>query len=145
MSAKVLIDTNIFIDVFSLNPNFLKDSKAVLELCEHNRVEGFTTASAVTDIFYLIRKLLHDNEKAYQALGHILNIVKVLPVTNEDVLKAYAEHASDFEDCLQATCAKANHCFAIVTRDEKGFKDFGITLLSPSELVNRFAKNDSAV
>ncbi|MBR3354270.1 MAG: PIN domain-containing protein [Oscillospiraceae bacterium] len=138
MTAKVFVDNNIFIDVFTANPDFLSDSKAVLKLCEQNVIEGYTTASAITDIFYLIRKLLHDRERAYQALGHILNIVKVLPVTNEDVLNAYAEHAPDFVDCLQATCAKANHCSAIVTRDEKGFKNFGITLLSPSAVVDQY-------
>ena len=137
MSCKVFIDSNIFIDVFSARKDFLEESRQVLALCEENKIEGFTTASAITDIFYLIRKLLQDKEKAYQALGHILNIVKVLPVTNEDVLTAYAMHAPDFEDCLQAVCARRNHCNAIVTRDEKGFKDFGISLLSPSELLSR--------
>lgn len=139
MAAKLFIDTNIFIDVFTANPEFVQESKAVLRLCEKNQIEGFTTASAITDIFYLIRKLLHDKERAYQALGHILNIVKVLPVTNEDVLKAYAVHASDFEDCLQATCAKANQCAAIVTRDTKGFNDFGIALFSPVDLIKQFS------
>ena len=138
MTTKIFVDTNIFIDVFTANPDFVSESKAVLELCEQNIIEGYTTASAITDIFYLIRKLLHDKEKAYQVLGHILNIIKVLPVTNEDVLNACAEHAYDFEDCLQATCAKANHCSAIVTREEKGFKDFDITLLSPSALVDQY-------
>ena len=137
MRIKVLIDTNIFIDVFTANPLFLDRSKAVLALCENGQIDGYTTASAVTDIFYLIRKLLHDTEKAYKALGHLLNIVKILPVTNEDVLNAYAVHASDFEDCLQATCAKANHCTAIVTRDQQGFSSFNMPVLTPSELLQR--------
>lgn len=142
MIVKVLIDTNIFIDVFAAHPAFVKSSKAVLDLCEQNLADGFASASAITDMFYLIRKLLHDSEKAYEALGHILNIVKVLPVTNEDVLTAYAAHAPDFEDCLQATCAKANHCSAIVTRDKKGFQQFGIRLLSPEEFVELFKQDD---
>ena len=135
MTLKVLIDTNIFLDVFSGNPLFLKDSKAVLTLCEKGKIEGYTTASAITDIFYLIRKLLHDTEKAYKALGNILNIVKILPVTNEDVLNAYITQAPDFEDCLQAICAKKNKCSAIVTRDTKGFSSFDIPLLTPEELL----------
>ena len=77
MSTKIFIDTNIFIDVFTANPEFVSESRAVLELCEQNIIEGYTTASAITDIFYLIRKLLHNKEKAYEALGHVLNIVKV--------------------------------------------------------------------
>ena len=52
--------------------------------------------------------------------------------------EACAAHAFDFEDCLQATCAKANPCFAIVIRDEKGFHGFGIPLLSPALLVEQY-------
>ena len=46
-------------------------------------------------------------EAAYRALGAILDIVKVLTVTNDDVLNAYITRAPDFEDCLLATCAKS--------------------------------------
>lgn len=42
----------------------------------------------------------------------------MLTVTNEDVLPAYLQRVSDFEDCLLATCTKANQCDAIVTRNE---------------------------
>jgi predicted nucleic acid-binding protein len=45
------------------------------------------------------------------------------------------QHASDFEDCLLATCAKSNKCSAIVTRNKKDFLAFGIKLLSPEELL----------
>lgn len=45
----------------------------------------------------------------------------MLTVTNEDVLPAYLQRVSDFEDCLLATCTKENQCDAIVTRNKKGF------------------------
>ena len=73
----------------------------------------------MTDIFYLVRRQLHSTDLAYQALGSVLDIVKVLTVTNDDVLNAYIERAADFEDCLLATCAKSNRCDAIVTRNKK--------------------------
>ena len=46
---------------------------------------------------------------------------------------------SDFEDCLLATCTKANQCDAIVTRNKKDFLSFWITLLSPEELLNIYS------
>lgn len=51
-------------------------------------------------------------------------------MTNEDVLPAYLQRVSDFEDCLLATCTKANQCDAIVTRNKKDFLPFGLRLLS---------------
>jgi predicted nucleic acid-binding protein len=132
-----MIDTNIFLDVFLEREPFYSNSKAVLQLCEDKKVYGFLSASSVTDIFYLTRRALQSKELAYKTIGAVLDIVKVLSVTNEDVLNAYMLHASDFEDCLLATCAKSNKCAAIVTRNKKDFLEFGITLLSPEELLER--------
>lgn len=135
---RLMIDTNIFLDVMAKREPFFADSKAVLELCESKKVYGFLSASSATDIFYLVRRQLHSIELAYKALGSVLDIAKVLAVTNEDVLNAYIQRASDFEDCLMATCAKANKCDAIVTRNKKDFLNFGITLFSPEELLKLF-------
>ena len=63
----------------------------------------------------------------------------MLTVTNEDVLPAYLQRVSDFEDCLLATCTKANQWDAIVTRNKKDFLSFWITLLSPEELLNIYS------
>lgn len=135
---KLMIDTNIFLDVLTERKPFYANSKAVLELCESKKVYGFLSASSVTDIFYLIHRKLHSVDLAYKALGFIFDIVKVLTVTNEDILNAYIQRASDFEDCLLATCAKSNHCDAIVTRNKKDFLSFGITLFTPEELLELY-------
>lgn len=134
----MMIDTNIFLDVLAEREPFYADSKAVLELCENKKVHGFLSASSATDIFYLVRRQLHSVDLAYKALGDVLDIAKILTVTNDDVLNAYIQRASDFEDCLMAICAKANKCDAIVTRNKKDFLTFGITLFSPEELLKLY-------
>ncbi len=135
---RLMIDTNIFLDVFTKREPFFNSSHAVLELCENKKVQGFLTASSATDIFYLVHRHLCDTDLAYKALGSVLDIVKVLAVTNEDVLEAYIQKAPDFEDCLLATCAKTNKCDAIVTRNKNDFLTFDIKLLSPEELLEMF-------
>ncbi len=133
---RLMIDTNIILDVFLERDPFFKDSKAVLDLCENRKIHGFISASTATDIFYLVRKSLNSTDEAYTALGHILNIVKVLTVTNDDVNTAFIQHASDFEDCLLATCAKSNKCSGIVTRNKKDFLTFGISTFNPEEIID---------
>lgn len=44
-------------------------------------MDGFVSASSVTDIFYLVRKYTHSTELAYTAVGKLLEIVKVCSVT----------------------------------------------------------------
>ena len=132
---KCLIDTNIILDVFLDQEPFSTASKKILSLCEAKKIQGFISASSATDIFYIVRKRLGNPEKAYEALGHVLNIVKVLTVTNNDVTEAFLLKARDFEDCLLATCAKSNKCSGIITRNKRDFLAFGISLYSPEEIL----------
>ena len=134
---RCMIDTNIILDVLMEREPFFENSKAVLSLCEEKKIQGFISASAATDIFYIIRKALGSTEQAYNALGHILNIVKVLTVTNDDINTAFLQRAKDFEDCLLATCAKSNRCDGIITRNKKDFLSFGMTLFLPEEILER--------
>ena len=128
---KIMCDTNILLDVLLERKPFADDSSNVLKLCEKHKLDGFVSASCVTDIFYLVRKYTHSTELAYNAIGKILEIVKVCSVTNNDVLLAFQQKARDFEDCLVVTCAKAIHCDYIVTRNKKDFEGLGIPVLSP--------------
>ena len=114
---------------------FFDNSKAVLKLCEDRVVNGFISASAITDLFYITRKALGSVEDTYRVISNVLNIVRILTVTNDDVLSAFQIKAKDFEDCLMATCAKSNQCDGIVTRNTKDFNGFGITLYTPEELL----------
>ena len=134
-----MIDTNIILDVLLEREPFYENSKGILDLCESKKIHGFISASTATDIFYLVRKSLKSTEEAYKALGNILNIVKILTVTNDDVNSAFTQRASDFEDCLLATCAKSNKCDGIVTRNKKDFLTFGITILSPEDVIDSFS------
>ncbi len=137
---RVMIDTNVILDVLLERQPFFDESKSVLKLCEEKVIHGFISASSVTDIFYLIRKALGSVDAAYDALGCILNIVKILTVTNDDVNNAFVKKAKDFEDCLLATCAKSNKCEGIVTRNKKDFSSFGIPLYSPEEKIESLHK-----
>lgn len=135
---RLMIDTNILLDVLIRRGDFYDNSKAVLSLCEDRTIQGFVPASAVTDIFYITRKALGSTEDTYRVISSILNIVRILTVTNDDVLNAFQVRAKDFEDCLMATCARSNKCDGIVTRNKKDFLTFGVTLYSPEELLQLF-------
>jgi len=130
-----MCDTNIIMDMLLEREPFADDSCTILALCEERRIDGFVSASSVTDIYYLVRKHTHSTDLAYKAVGKLLEIVKVCSVTNNDVLTAFQKKARDFEDCLMATCAKSIHCDYIVTRNKKDFEEFNIPLLTPSEFL----------
>ena len=137
---KIMCDTNIIIDILLEREPFVDDSYKVLSLCEEHKVNGFISASSITEIYYLVRKYTHSTELAYNAVGKVLEIVKICSVTNDDVLTAFQRKAKDFEDCLVATCAKSIHCDYIVTRNKKDFEEFDIPVLTPTEFLEQFSK-----
>ena len=132
---KMMCDTNIIIDVLLEREPFIEDSYKILKLCEEHKIDGFVSASSVTDIFYLVRKHTHSTELAYKAVGKLLEIVKVCSVANNDVHIAFQKKAKDFENCLIATCAKSIHCDCIATRNKRDFEGFGIPVLTPAEIL----------
>ena len=132
---KIMCDTHVIIDVLLEREDFVEDSYKILKLCEEHKIDGFVSASSVTDIFYLVKKYTHSTEQAYKAVGKLLEIVKVCSVTNNDVLIAFQKKAKDFEDCLVAVCAKSIHCDSIATRNKRDFEGFGIPVLTPTEIL----------
>lgn len=132
---RIMCDTNIILDVLLDRPPFAENSCGVLALCEARKLEGFVSASVVTDIFYLVRKQTHSTELAYRAVGKLLEIVKVCGVTGDDVFAAFQKKARDFEDCLVAVCARSVKCDYIVTRNKADFAGFGVPAVTPEELL----------
>ena len=133
---KVMIDTNVIIDVLLERENFVEESYKVLSMCEEHRISGFVSATSVTDIYYLVKKYTHSTELSYNAIGKLLEIVKVCGVTNNDVLTAFQKKSKDFEDCLVSVCAKSNNCNYIITRNKKDFENFEVEALTPTEFIN---------
>ena len=95
---KIMCDTNVIIDVLLEREAFTEDSYRVLKFCEEHKIDGFVSASSVTDIYYLVRKYTHSTDFAYKAVGKLLEIVKVCSVTNNDILIAFQKKARNFED-----------------------------------------------
>lgn len=82
---KVMCDTNVILDVLLDQEPFADASAKVLSLFESRLLEGYTTASCITDIFYIVRKHLHSSDSAYDAVNKILEILKVCDVHETDV------------------------------------------------------------
>jgi len=134
---KVLIDTNIILDVILKRSPFEKDSYKVLKYAEEGLIEGYIASFVVTDLYYFIAKEL-GNDKATKAIKALLNIVKLVTVTKKDIGKAIENSTiNDLEDALQIQCAKKIKADFVITRDNK-LKKLMIKAISPSEFVERF-------
>lgn len=133
---KILIDTNVILDVLCNRQDFVDDSLKVFKYCEANQITGYISALSIPNIVYIMRKEL-DSEKIKEILTTLTSIFTVVDLRENDLLKAADMDFSDYEDALQSVCAARAKVNYIVTRNIKDFKNSTIPAIKPSELFDR--------
>jgi predicted nucleic acid-binding protein len=128
---KVLVDTNIILDVLFHRVTFFDHSRKIFELLEQNRMEGCISASAFTDIFYLVKKEIKNTEMVYQTIDDLAALLTIAPVFESTIRNALALRWKDFEDAVQYSTAKENEVDCIVTRNKDDYAASDIPCMSP--------------
>lgn len=133
---RVLIDTNIVLDVLLERQPFAEEATALFETVESGGIEGYVGAATLTDIFYIVRKG-KGIETANQAISRILAVMQVCPVDRGILEQAILLNLADFEDAVQLACAIAANIDAIITRNAQDFAEATLPILSAGELLER--------
>jgi predicted nucleic acid-binding protein len=139
----VLIDTNVILDVLLGREPFAEQSAKVVFLSEKAVIDGYVSASAATDIFYIVHKEFQDKDKAYETVEKLFKAVKVAAVDGETIDGALELRWNDFEDCVQFVVAHGLDAAYIVTRDRNGFKDSAITPVTPADFLDVLKHGES--
>lgn len=133
---RVLLDTNVVLDVLLQREPWVKESKAIWQASDEGRIIAYILASALTDIFYIARRLA-GREKAREAVHTCLEAFEILPVDRQALEAAEALSGNDFEDNLQMACAGIAGLDAIVTRNKDDFKHASVPVLTPTEALGQ--------
>ena len=136
---ELLIDTNIILDIVFGRKGY-EVSLELFRIIERKGFRAYITASAVTDLYYIIRKETHDTEQAYQILENIFKLVAVLSVSANDIQDAFQKKWKDFEDCVQITAAENNRLDCVITGNQKDFTKSRLTVWSPEECIYEISK-----
>lgn len=131
---RVLLDTNIVLDVLLNRVPWFNDSQAVWQTHEKGKVRGHIAASTLTNIFYISRRSV-GLATAHGIVRECLRTFDICPVDRYALEQATRLIGSDFEDNLQIACATIAGVDAIVTRDKGGFAAAPMIVLTPSELL----------
>ena len=134
---KILLDTNIILDLLLNREPFSNEAVEIFSLVESKKVEAFLCATTITTIYYLISKSLNksQSDKVIEDLLQLFNVTKV----DKDVLLASLKiNGEDFEDSVLYTSAKFENIDVIITRDKKGFTKSKISVQEPREFLAAF-------
>lgn len=116
---KVLLDTNVILDLLLERDPWRIEAEAIAQAGSAGRLQAHASASSITDIFYISRRLV-GAEQARLAVRACLDSLHIISVTRELLDAADRRPGSDYEDNLQVECAIAAGLDAIITRDPKG-------------------------
>lgn len=134
---KVLIDTNLVLDLLLNRKPFVVNAVKVFEQAEKGHIETYLTANSVTDIVYILRKA-YSGDQIREHLHNMFGFIKIMSVTASDIFGAFKLEMPDYEDALLMQCAKAGGIDFIVTRNKKDFQNCPVECLSLEEWVERF-------
>ncbi len=132
---KAVIDTCVVIDALQSREPFCKKAQAIFLLCANRAYDGFLSAKAVTDVYYLTSRSMHSGAAAKEVLAKLCELFSLLDTTSLDVRKAIAAETGDFEDAVMIETAVRSHMDCIVTRNRKDFIHSPIPVYDPVEFI----------
>lgn len=133
---KILIDTNVVLDLLLEREPFVENAIALFEQIERGNLAGYIAATTITNIYYIIRKT-EGREVALAAINRLLIGIQFCAIDRQTIETALSLELKDFEDSIQLACANLNQLDAIVTRDHTDFIGCNLPIYSPTELLNQ--------
>lgn len=129
---KLLIDTNVLLDVFLCREQFVADAKKLFIMKQFKDAELWIAAQSYTDLYYVGAKA-HGSDRMQKILKEVFPLLNVCSIDGADISYALDEWWQDFEDCLIWRAAKKIKADYIVTRNVADFTRSDIPVLTPGE------------
>ncbi|MEA5477931.1 PIN domain-containing protein [Pseudanabaena galeata UHCC 0370] len=111
----------------------------IFEAVELGKIQGFISATTVTDIHYLVKRHTKSAEIAIATFSKLLILMEVCAVDRGVIQQAVDLELTDFEDAVQVAAAMGAGLNAIVTRDVAGFVGSPVPIMSPDEMVKQLS------
>ena len=132
---RILADTNVIIDALTSREPWNKSAEKIFLMAANQTIEMYITASSATDIYYLIRKYLHNTETAKTIMGKLFSLTGILEVKADDCIDALASSINDYEDAVVEKVANRNDMDYIVTRNIKDYQVGDTKIILPDDFV----------
>ena len=134
---RVIIDTNVVLDVLLERETFVKAAVDVFCLVEESRIDAFLCATTITTIDYLLTQSLPAS-KARDALRKLISLFEIATVNRSVIERALDSKIKDFADAVLAEAGQMTGVDSIVTRNTKDFVISNLKIFDPNEFLAQF-------
>ena len=114
-----------------------KNYDVIFMLAVNEKLNGIIGTSAITDIYYLLKKQYADTKTTVGIIFDILDIIRPVDTTVKDLFHAAELGFSDFEDAVIAATAQRERADYIVTRNIADFSTSPIPAILPEKLLEK--------
>lgn len=130
---KILIDTDILLDVALRRAEFFADSAAVLSWAEANPGQAAVAWHSLSNVAYLVKP------DARTFIADLLDFVEVAPVSTPDMHAALGLPMKDLEDAMQVAAALSFGARQLVTRNLPDYRRSAVPALAPRAFLDLLA------
>ena len=134
---RVLVETDVILDILQKREPFFTDSYRALRRALENDAECLISASAATDIFYVLRKSLGSAQQAKEHIDQLAQVVSFADEQGMDIHTALMRAMPDFEDAVVDAVAERSGASYILTRNIKDFTGSVVPAILPADFLNK--------
>ncbi|HBN57315.1 MAG TPA: PIN domain nuclease [Lachnospiraceae bacterium] len=137
---KALIDTCVIVDVLQKREPFYKAAMNIVLAISNRWCLGVLTAKSITDVYYILRRSLHNEEKVRQLLRILFTLFDVEDTFSTDCQLALGSPMKDYEDAIMVQTAVRVGADCIVTRNLKDYALSTLPVYAPEEFLQKLAE-----
>ena len=132
--TKLFVDTNIILDWLLDRAPFAEAAAMLFTLAEEQKVVITTSALSLINVAYFLRKATSE-KRSRKIIAELRKYCEVTPSDARQIDAAIQSTSPDFEDAYQHACAVADGADLIVTRDQKGYKQSSLPVLTAAQFI----------
>jgi predicted nucleic acid-binding protein len=132
--VRVIVDTNIVLDVLLERKPFAPAAVEIFALAEQSRIDAFLCATTITTIDYLLSQSLPES-KARSALRRLISLFEIATVNRSVIERALESKMHDFENAVLLEAGRMVGVDAIITRNPKDFIGATVKVFEPLEFL----------
>lgn len=137
---KVFLDTNVIIDFYDSSRGHYLPTAIVFDLAVKGKIELFVCSQSFITAFFLLRKV-YDKTALYNSMRLLFKLCHVTSVDALLIEKALSKERQDFEDAVQYLSSQTIDADIILTRDGRGFSEFGVLHLTAEEFLDKYLES----
>jgi hypothetical protein len=131
---RVLIDTDVLLDVALNREAFIHDSRQVLDWAQREPRQAAVAWHSLSNVSYIT------GPPAIDFIRDLLQFTEVVPAGTREAKQALGFPMGDFEDALQSAAALAFDALFVVTRNTRDFKGSPVPAISPARFINELGR-----